>query len=103
MVKLKIISFLLCMLMALQMLPLREIGKMLGTNQWTEELPHQLGDDEGKSDSSTPFQKAFLSPYNYAGNSILDEAKVNAYIHHSEQIPSNHSTEVVSPPPDMLA
>ncbi len=90
------------MLIALQMLPVREIGKMLGTNQWTEELPHHSSDDEGKSDPSASFQKAFLPPYNYAGNSILAEAKANAYIHHSAQIPSNHSIDVVSPPPDML-
>ncbi len=31
------------------------------------------------------------------------DAKANAYIHQSEQIPSNHSTDVVSPPPDKLS
>ena len=43
--------------MALQMLPAQEIGKMLCNNQWTEELPHGTGDDGGKSDTSTSFQK----------------------------------------------
>ncbi len=102
MVKLKIISFLLCMLMALQMLPIQEIGKMLGTNQWTEELPHNNVDDEGKSDSSL-FQKAFLPVAGSSGTSILSDAKANAYIHRSDQIPRNHSTDVVSPPPDKLS
>ncbi len=84
------------------MLPIQEIGKMLGTNQWTEELPHSAADEEGKYDSSV-FQKAFLPVYNYAGSSIFTDAKANAYIHQSEQIPSNHSTDVVSPPPDKLS
>ncbi len=68
MIKLKIISFLLCMLMALQMLPVQEIGKMLSSNQWTEELPHNnCGDDGEESHSSTSFQKFFLTLSNFAG------------------------------------
>lgn len=89
------------MLMALQMLPIQQIGQMLSTNQWTEELPHNTADD-GKEDPSSQ-QKALLPAYVSARASILTETKANAYIHHSEQIPSNHSTDVVSPPPDMLA
>ncbi len=102
MVKLKIISLFLCMLMALQMLPMQQIGKMLSTNQWTEELPHNSTDDGGKEDSSTLFQKALMPAYCSEGSSLFSEAKANAYIHLSDQIPSNHSTDVVSPPPDFL-
>lgn len=89
------------MLMALQMLPIQQIGQMLSSNQWTEELPHNTPDD-GKEDPSSQLQKALLPTYVSAGASILTETKANAYIHHSTQIPSNHSTDVVSPPPDML-
>ena len=91
------------MLLALQMLPIQQIGKMLSTNQWTEELPHNSGDDSGKADASTPFQKAFLPVYGFSPTSLLSENKAKAYIHFSDQIPSNHSTDVVSPPPDVLA
>ncbi len=102
MIKLKVISFLLCMLMALQMLPIQEIGKMLSTNQWTEELPHNSGDEGGKSDSSASFQKIFLPVSNYTGPSFIIETRARAYIHSSDQVPSNHSADVVSPPPDMF-
>ncbi len=102
MVKLKIISLFLCMLMALQMLPMRQIGQMLSTNQWTEELPHNHADDEGKSDPSN-FQKAFLPVSVSSGTSILSDARANAYIHQSDQIPRNHSADVVSQPPDKLS
>ncbi len=74
MVKLKIISFFLCMLMALQMLPIQQIGQMIGTNQWTEELPHNTTDDGGKEDPSTVFQKAFMPVYSSAGTSLFSEA-----------------------------
>lgn len=102
MVKLKVISLLLCMLMALQMLPIQQMGQMLSTNQWTEELPHNSTDD-GKEDPCSQLQKALLPTYVSARASMLTETKANAYIHHSAQIPSNHSTDVVSPPPDILA
>lgn len=102
MIKLKIISFLLCMLLALQMLPIQEIGKMLGTNQWTEELPHNTGDDSGEADASKSFQKIFLPVNNLTGTSFKIETQARAYIHSSDQVPSNHSTDVVSPPPDVI-
>lgn len=102
MIKLKVISFFLCMLIALQMLPVKEIGKMLCNNQWTEELPHGSADDGEKSDASTPFQKNFLPVNALTGPSFIIETKARTYIHSSDQVPSNHSTDVVSPPPDLL-
>jgi hypothetical protein len=103
MLKLKIISFFLCLLLTLQMLPIQQIGRMISSNQWTEELPHTTGDDDGKADDSTAFHKIFIAPGNITGPSLSAETKALAYIHFSAQIPSNHSTDVVSPPPDMLA
>lgn len=84
------------------MLPIQQIGKMLGTNQWTEELPHGP-DEDGKTDNSSSLQKAFLPVHNLTGPSFMVETKARAYMHCSDQIPSNHSADVVSPPPDVLA
>ncbi len=103
MVKLKILSFLLGMLIALQMLPVKQIGQMLGTNQLTEELPHSTTDDGGKIEPSSLLLKAYMPAYGAAGTSITTGTKANAYMHLCEQIPSNHSSDVVSPPPDVLA
>lgn len=88
--------------MALQMLPIKEIGKMLCSNQWTEELPHGPADDGEKSDISSPFQKNFLPVSTSTGPSFTIETKARTYIQSSDQVPSNHSTDVVSPPPDLL-
>jgi len=83
------------------MLPLASIGNMLSKNQWTEELPHSLGDEEGKL-SEFNFNHPFIPPSEYHTIvSVFSEAKALAYIHLSEQIPTNHSTEVVTPPPDL--
>jgi hypothetical protein len=99
MLKLRVISFFLILLISVQMLPLRQIGKVLASNQWTEELPHDV--DETGKDTLVKFNHTFVpgGPSTCSG-SFAFETKVLAYIHLSEQIPSNHSTEIVSPPPD---
>lgn len=83
------------------MLPVKQIGKVLASNQWTEELPHDA--DEAGKDPTVKFNHPFLPPSNYTTSvSFASETKALAYIHHSEQIPSNHSAEVVVPPPDFV-
>lgn len=98
--KLKIISFFLVLVLAIQVLPIAQIGTMLSQNQWTEELPH-ASDDGGKAGALADFNHPYLPPAGYSAVvSFFSESKALAYIHFSEQIPSNHSTEVVIPPPD---
>ncbi|HEX8462290.1 MAG TPA: hypothetical protein VF623_12705 [Segetibacter sp.] len=88
------------LLLTVQVLPIARIGNILSSNQWTEELPHSTGDEEGKAPLAN-FNHPFLPPYEHATTiSVFSETKALAYIHLSEQIPSNHSTEVVTPPPD---
>lgn len=102
MLKLKIIAFVLSLLMLMQMLPLAQIGQALGSNMWTEELPH--GEDgAAKSLNTANFTHPFLPPQDYdTVQPAYSLVKALAYIHFSEVIPSNHSTEVVSPPPDFI-
>lgn len=101
MIRLKIISLFLSLLMTLQMLPITQIGQMLSTNQWVEELPHNSGDHESKAEGS--LNSNFLSTEFNCSVAIIAETSALAYLHASDQIPSNHSTDVVTPPPDFLA
>lgn len=98
MIKLKIIALFLSLLMTIQMLPLSQIGQMLSTNQWTEELPHNANDPEGKAEKSL-FANFSPPEVNYSID-IIAETKALAYLHSSDQIPFNHSSDVVTPPPD---
>ncbi len=101
MIRLKIIALFLSLLMTLQMLPISQIGQMLSSNQWIEELPHNIGDNEGKALNS--FNSNFLpSTFNY-NITFVTESKVLAYLHSSDQIPSNHSTDVILEPPNSIA
>ncbi len=83
--------------MLVQIIPVAQIGGMLSSNQWAEELPHNC--ESGIDDACV---KAFL-PVTLHGQ-VCDTKAFAAllYIHSSEQIPSNHSTDVVSPPPDVI-
>lgn len=87
------------LVLVIQMLPLVQIGVALSCNQWTEELPHG-SDDSSKSDNS--LGKYFLlTPHHFIAE--VSCSAENIYIHSSDQIPSNHSTDIVSPPPDFIA
>lgn len=84
------------------MLPLKQIGNLLGKNQLTEELTDNT--DEPGKDTTVKFNNPFLPPANYSSTlSVAAEMKALAYIHFSAQIPSNHSTEVITPPPDFVS
>lgn len=85
------------------MLPIAQIGSTLSQNQWTEELPHNASDDAGKAGAFAEFNHPYLPPAGYSTIvSFFSESTALAYIHFSENIPSNHSTEVVIPPPDSV-
>lgn len=103
MFKAKLISFFFVLLMTLQMLPLASIGKMLSNNQWTEELPHhhEAGDEEGKMDAAKFSPLLATEHYQVASHLISSQAMLRVHI--GESIPSNHSNDVFSPPPNTVA
>lgn len=82
------------------MLPVVQIGFALSNNQWTEELPHGTAEDSSKIDYN--LNNFAPEPAHHFRTDIVCSL-ANIYIHTSEQIPSNHSTDVVSPPPDLGA
>lgn len=101
MLRLRIISFFLALTMGITLLPLSQIGYALSSNQWTEELPHGCSQPEKADGFATG--NNFLPVEGYNIVSHFSESKAMIYIHLSDSIPSNHSTDVVSPPPDALA
>lgn len=98
--KLRIISFCFAFLMLIQMLPIVQIGYGLSHYQCAEELPYSTTEDAGKGDFAL---KNFLPAAGHYLHSDICCNAANIYIHRSEQIPANHSTDVVTPPPDAVA
>jgi hypothetical protein len=100
MMKIKIIAFCLSLLMTLQMLPITQIGQMLSSNQWVEELPHSVDDTAGKAEGS--LNPILFHQTDNCNMVFIAESKVLAYLHSSDQIPSNHSSDVIDQPPNLL-
>lgn len=82
------------------MVPVGQIGAMLNSNKWTEEIPHSC-EQAAKGDATG--NNTFLPPDQHMLVSNFCDAKTLIFLHISDQIPSNHSTDVVSPPPDLLS
>jgi hypothetical protein len=93
--KLTIISFFLSLLMIVQMMPIFQIGTMLSTNRWAEEIPNSC-EQSSKGDVSVT---NYLPPDQHMLVSAYCDATALLFLHISEQIPSNHSFDVVSPLP----
>ena len=94
----RIINIFLILVLAIQILPIQQMGKLLFTNQFTEEIPHNLdssGDPSHQSDSKSDFistpelsivhRKYFLCLIFPFTDSV---------------IPQNHTTEIHVPPPN---
>lgn len=96
--KAKLISIFLTVIMSLQVIPIASIGRMLGSNQWTEELPHGCADDADRCDDAKIIN--FLLPEQHSLAIVFDTNQSLLRLHIAAGIPLNHSSEIVSPPPD---
>ncbi|SJZ67496.1 hypothetical protein SAMN04488132_103425 [Sediminibacterium ginsengisoli] len=93
----KIINIFLVLVLSIQMLPIQQMGKMLFSSQFTEEIPHSMdakecmGKAEGKSDFiSTPTVTLTASiVYISAQRPVV-----------AEPIPLNHTEDIHVPPPN---
>jgi hypothetical protein len=101
MIRIKIIALFLGLLMTLQMLPISQIGQMLSSNQWIEELPHNANDNEGKAEGA--IISNFFPQLENCNIVYVAQSKELAYLHLSDQIPSNHSSDVLAEPPNLLS
>ena len=81
------------------MLPVKQVGAILFSNQINEEMPH--------CDTFKDFSKKQISLSDYqifAGSSILNSFLNNSlkFISYSSRIPNNHSAEILVPPPNAV-
>jgi hypothetical protein len=96
----RIISLFLSIVLALTVLPVQEVGCLLAGNQIQEELPHNMSTEDAAKNLDVAV-KGFLPPSSYNLLLDIDSRAAGLYIHLSESIPTNHSTDIVSPPPDV--
>lgn len=94
----RIINIFLVLVLSVQVLPIQQMGKLLYSNTFTEEIPHnmdsgteQAKQNESKSDFIYMPEVAVLRMDNI---SLFKRPVV------SVDIPQNHTTEIHVPPPN---
>ena len=90
---------LFCFVMLMcQLLPVRQLGKLLFKNGITEELSHDDCSPDCKD--HFPFKKDFI----HADQSIhirIGEAAASQYIHFADTLPTHLPGDIQTPPPDI--
>ncbi len=95
-----IIALLFILVLSIPMLPIREVGKLLSTNQITEEINH--GAETGKTNGKVfQFQEEVI--HDVENNSTFLTAVGSAYIAYVSKLPAPHEGEIPTPPPNRLA
>ncbi len=91
-----------------QVLPVREIGKLMGKGQTTEEVEDDAGcdnDAQGKlskyGDPDDQIVPAGSNNRDQLASRIGFNNKLAAFIHKEESLPAVHVAEMPYPPPDM--
>ncbi|HEY6976167.1 MAG TPA: hypothetical protein VH396_07745 [Chitinophagaceae bacterium] len=94
----KIIALFLTFTLLLQVLPVKQVGYVLFGNQINEELPH--GMSVAKQTQRTPLNEDLVHDLNTI-DFLCSSNKVYGFSLYTSDIPSNHSLEILVPPPDI--
>ncbi len=96
----KICTYFLLLVLTIQILPVQQMGRMLFSNQFNEEIPHAFETDGllGKA----IFKSEFLSAQDFifASVSAISSPK---HLHTADAIPQNHAGDIHVPPPNCQA
>jgi len=93
----KICTYFLLLVLTIQILPVQQMGSMLFSNQFNEEIPHSYETDHG------PLGKALLkSDFLSTQDLILRSALIVSpkHLHTADAIPQNHTGDIHVPPPN---
>ena len=104
----KLLAYIFLFIFSFQILPVKELGKMLFKNQLTEEIK-ETGDAEGESGESLKLKKD-SDPFHHSEWSGENTARIkhlsdflDVVFHEAERLPSHHIAEIPTPPPNYSA
>ena len=94
----KICTLFLLLVLAIQILPIQQMGGLLFSNQLTEEIPHAQDTDSGFYKKAA-IKSDYLSS---AGCKVVSAFIVSAIQHpdFADAIPLNHAPDIHVPPPN---
>ena len=100
--KLKTFISLFCLIVLMfQLLPIKQLGSLLFSNQIQEELPHSPNDLEKDLKGKLDFKKDFCCGYQFAQANYI-RSNTNRYIHFATALPLAHTGEIQTPPPNIF-
>lgn len=93
----KLIAIICLIVLSIQVLPVEQIGTLLGSNSVNEELPHNFSTEKSADlkFESTGYDVSLSSQ-------VVAENNALAYIHFTSSIPDNHQGEIHTPPPNFV-
>lgn len=94
----KICTYFLLLVLTIQILPIQQMGSLLFSNQFTEELAHSV-----EIEKNFLKQGAVKSDYLSAASFTLASLFINSssqYLHFADAIPQNHADDIHVPPPN---
>ena len=94
----KICTLFLLLVLAIQILPIQQIGSLLFSNQFTEEVPHSI-DLEKDSFKKLALKSDYLSTPSFnISSAFIDFSFQHRYF--ADAVPQNHAGEIHVPPPN---
>ncbi len=97
----KLVNILLIIVLTVTVLPLKQVGKMLFNNQWTEELADHA--DHSPEKKSQPAKWTFLAGFADADTHHGQEAMGLTHgFYYIQSLPLNPTGEIHSPPPNAV-
>lgn len=96
--KQKCVTFFLLLVLAIQILPIRQMGSMLFSNQLTEEIPHSV-DIEKDSIKKLAVTSDFLTTPSLTLCSQFIECGYQ-HLNYADAIPHNYTDDIHVPPPN---
>lgn len=93
------IAILFLLLLSSQVLPLKQVGKILFKSQITEEIHNEGGEHANDDDAVKLFTHSGHPPYTPESIKFLT-AVIAVHIHIVEMIPDYHLPEILTPPPN---
>jgi hypothetical protein len=94
-----IFAYFLIIILSIPVLPVREVGKLLSSNQLTEELLHSA-DAETKDGKDFKFKEHLVTTSDYPSshNSFI----ASEFFDHHSLLPAVHASDIPTPPPDCV-
>lgn len=96
--KQKCITLFLLLVLAIQVLPIRQMGSMLFSNQFTEEIPHSLAIEKDNFKKFAPSSDFLTTPFLNLGSQFLEYDY--QHLNYADAIPHNYTDDIHVPPPN---